>query len=230
MNPRNFSHVTFLCLVFISTYLNALAEDSDNRLKRFSTYGKRITPHLVAELGKRPKELYSFGIASENGKRSISDQELEEMMLETQEKDAAAHHNHEDFAQEKRDPYAFGLGKRAQEYSFGLGRKRDPYAFGLGKRDPAYAFGMGKKNDDPYAFGLGKRDPYAFGLGKRDPYAFGLGKRDPYAFGLGKRDPYAFGLGKRDPYAFGLGKRDPYAFGLGKRDPYAFGLGKRSAN
>lgn len=94
-------------------------------------------------------------------------------------------------AQEKRDPYAFGLGKR--EYGFGMGRKRDPYAFGLGKRDP-------------YSFGLGKRDPYAFGLGKRDPYSFGLGKRDPYSFGLGKRDPYSFGLGKRDPYSFGLGK------------------------
>jgi len=219
MNPRNFSHVTFLCLVFVSTYLNVLAsENTENqdgeRLKR--SYGKRITPHLVAELGKRPKELYSFGI----GKRSISDQELAEMMLEEQEKAAATSHHHEDtnlHAEDKRDPYAFGLGKRGQEYSFGLGRKRDPYAFGLGKRADPYAFGMGKKNDDPYAFGLGKRDPYAFGLGKRDPYAFGLGKRDPYAFGLGKRDPYAFGLGKRDPYAFGLGKRDPYAFGLGKR-------------
>ena len=65
MNPRNFSHVTFLCLVFVSTYLNVLAaENTENqdgeRLKR--SYGKRITPHLVAELGKRPKELYSFGI------------------------------------------------------------------------------------------------------------------------------------------------------------------------
>ena len=65
MIPRNFSHVTFLCLVFVSTYLNVLAaENTENqdgeRLKR--SYGKRITPHLVAELGKRPKELYSFGI------------------------------------------------------------------------------------------------------------------------------------------------------------------------
>merc|ERR1711963_825618 len=164
--------------VFVSTYLNVLAsENTENqdgeRLKR--SYGKRITPHLVAELGKRPKELYSFGI----GKRSISDQELAEMMLEEQEKAAATSHHHEDtnlHAEGKRDPYAFGLGKRGQEYSFGLGRKRDPYAFGLGKRADPYAFGMGKKNDDPYAFGLGKRDPYAFGLGKRDPYAFGLGK------------------------------------------------------
>ena len=60
---------------------------------------------------------------------------------------------------DKRDPYAFGLGKRGNEYSFGLGKKRDPYAFGLGKRGGMgsdYAFGMGKK-DDPYAFGLGKR-------------------------------------------------------------------------
>merc|ERR1712213_76553 len=186
MIPRNFSHVTFLCLIFVSTYLNVLAsENPENqdgeRLKR--SYGKRITPHLVAELGKRPKELYSFGI----GKRSISDQELAEMMLEEQEKAAATSHHHEDtnlHAEDKRDPYAFGLGKRGQEYSFGLGRKRDPYAFG-----------MGKKNDDPYAFGLGKRDPYAFGLGKRDPYSFGLGKRsaDEHISNFDDEDPYAFG-------------------------------------
>jgi len=68
--------------------------------------------------------------------------------------------------------------------------KRDPYAFGLGKRS-----GYGKR--EPYAFGLGKRTPYQFGLGKREPYAFGLGKRSYYGFGLGKREPYAFGLGRR---------------------------------
>jgi len=177
-----------------------------------SNLGKRITSSLVAELGKRPKEMFSFGI----GKRSISDDEMEEFLAEeSHAKQAAAaaaeedsHNNDLYHVANKRDPYAFGLGKRAGEYNFGLGKKRDPYAFGLGKRSGNdYAFGMGKK-DDPYAFGLGKRaDRYAFGLGKRDPYAFGLGKRDPYAFGLGKRDPYAFGLGKRDPYSFGLGKK-----------------------
>jgi len=200
MVSRNSNHVIFLCLVFLSFVLAKAEQDHVERLKRsFSSYGKRLTPSLVAELGKRPKELYSFGI----GKRSISEQDLERMMLETQAKDEAQQHNNENehsmltsSSSDKRDPYAFGLGKRANEYSFGLGRKRDPYAFGLGKRADNYAFGMGKK-DDPYAFGLGKRDPYAFGLGKRDPYAFGLGKRDPYAFGLGKRDPYSFGLGKR---------------------------------
>merc|ERR1711860_477617 len=83
----------------------------------------------------------------------------------------------------KRDPYAFGLGKRASDmYSFGLGKKEDPYAFGLGKRAERYAFGLGKR--DPYAFGLGKRDPYAFGLGrKRDPYSFGLGRKTTYKGG-----------------------------------------------
>jgi len=184
------------------------------RLRRSSSnLGKRITSSLVAELGKRPKEMFSFGI----GKRSISDDEMEEFLAEeSHAKQAAAaaaeedsHNNDLYHVANKRDPYAFGLGKRG-EYNFGLGKKRDPYAFGLGKRSGNdYAFGMGKKDDNPYAFGLGKRGPadrYAFGLGKRDPYAFGLGKRDPYAFGLGKRDPYAFGLGKRDPYSFGLGK------------------------
>merc|ERR1711997_282530 len=169
------------------------------RLRRSlgSNFGKRITSSLVAELGKRPKEMFSFGI----GKRSISDDEMEEFLAEeSHAKQAAAaaaeedsHNNDLYHVANKRDPYAFGLGKRAGEYNFGLGKKRDPYAFGLGKRSGNdYAFGMGKKDDNPYAFGLGKRGPadrYAFGLGKRDPYAFGLGKRDPYAFGLGKRDP-----------------------------------------
>lgn len=210
--------------------------------------GKRISS-MVRDMGKRPKDLYSFGI----GKRSISAEDMADYMAE---EESQAKHKTDSGAKspnsaflvgDKRDPYSFGLGKRSSEedselledlrdfpyHSVSLGKRApDAYAFGMGKRAPdAYAFGMGKRAPDAYAFGMGKRDPYAFGLGKRDPYAFGLGKRDPYAFGLGKRDPYAFGLGKRDPYAFGLGKRalkrDPYAFGLGKRDPYSFGLGKR---
>ena len=62
------------------------------------------------------------------------------MVLETQAKDEA-HNENAVPSSDKRDPYAFGLGKRANEYSFGLGRKRDPYAFGLGKRADNYAFG-----------------------------------------------------------------------------------------
>ena len=83
------------------------------------------------------------------GKRSISEDELEEILEESKNE----HHDNE---VDKRDPYAFGLGKRGGEYSFGLGKKRDPYAFGLGKRADMYSFGLGKK-EDPYAFGLGKR-------------------------------------------------------------------------
>merc|ERR1711997_602919 len=102
-----------------------------------SNLGKRITSSLVAELGKRPKEMFSFGI----GKRSISDDEMEEFLAEeSHAKQAAAaaaeedsHNNDLYHVANKRDPYAFGLGKRG-EYNFGLGKKRDPYAFGLGKR------------------------------------------------------------------------------------------------
>merc|ERR1712129_536872 len=156
------------------------------RLRRSlgSNFGKRITWALVAELGKRPKEMFSFGI----GKRSISDDEMEEFLAEENHaKQAAAEENSH---LNKRDPYAFGLRKRdtGAEYSFGLGKKRDPYAFGLGKRadrqPPPMCYFLIKAGYDVeeckerYAFGLGKRDPYAFGLGKRDPYAFGLGKRD----------------------------------------------------
>merc|ERR1712141_923606 len=134
-----------------------------------ANFGKRITSSLVAELGKRPKDMYAFGI----GKRSISQDELEEILAEE-----SKNVEHQDSTSEvdKRDPYAFGLGKRANDmYSFGLGKKEDPYSFGLGKRAERYAFGLGKR--DPYAFGIGKRDPYAFGLGrKRDPYSFGLGR------------------------------------------------------
>ena len=63
MVSRNSNHVIFLCLVFLSFVLAEAEQDHVERLKRsFSSYGKRLTPSLVAELGKRPKELYSFGI------------------------------------------------------------------------------------------------------------------------------------------------------------------------
>jgi len=75
-----------------------------------------------------------------------------------------------------------------EEIDFLSAYKRNPYAFGLGKRDMneegfekrylPTMMQLGKKEDPIYAFGLGKRNPYAFGLGKRNPYAFGLGKRD----------------------------------------------------
>lgn len=89
------------------------------------------------------------------GKRSISQDELEEILAEESKN---VEHQESSNEVDKRDPYAFGLGKRAGgEYSFGLGKKRDPYAFGLGKRaSDMYSFGLGKK-EDPYAFGLGKR-------------------------------------------------------------------------
>merc|ERR1711944_212780 len=55
-------------------------ENDGQRLRRSATanFGKRITSSLVAELGKRPKDMYAFGI----GKRSISDDELEEILAE----------------------------------------------------------------------------------------------------------------------------------------------------
>merc|ERR1711860_472883 len=179
--------VTLLCSLLSLPFGHCLGSNSNEggqRLRRspsVTNFGKRITSSLVAELGKRPKDMYAFGI----GKRSISQDELEEILAEESKN---VEHQESSNEVDKRDPYAFGLGKRAGgEYSFGLGKKRDPYAFGLGKRaSDMYSFGLGKK-EDPYAFGLGKRDPYAFGLGKRDPYAFGLGrKRDPYSFGLGR--------------------------------------------
>merc|ERR1712241_506079 len=150
--------------------------------------GKRITSNLVAELGKRPRELFSFGI----GKRSISAKEMAEYLAEQE-----AEGGHEDnTAEAVMSPPSSGSAVDEGEES------------GDSLNAPIHL--------GPSA-AMAKRDPYSFGLGKRSPYSFGLGKkRDPYAFGLGKRDPYSFGLGKRDPYRFGLGKRSPYSFGLGK--------------
>ncbi|XP_059079425.1 allatostatins-like isoform X2 [Tigriopus californicus] len=181
--------VKFLLLTLVlalSTGISS-ADGELNRERRAagsSPLGKRIN-NMVAELGKRPKELYSFGI----GKRSISDQEMEEFLQEEEARESQAQpgaqvkfiHNKDGMEAGKRDPYAFGLGKRGPQ---------DAYSFGMGKRGPqdAYAFGMGKRGpQDAYAFGMGKRGPqeaYSFGMGKRDEYGFGLGKRDPYAFGL----------------------------------------------
>lgn len=265
LGQAKYGKVNFLLLT-LALVLSTGLSNADGELNRerraagSSPLGKRIN-NMVAELGKRPKELYSFGIGESfikifwekpgvyrgyyyllPGKRSISDQEMEEFLQEEEARESEAQpgsqvkfiHSKDGLEAGKRDPYAFGLGKRGPQdaYSFGMGKRgpQDAYAFGMGKRGPqdAYAFGMGKRGpQEAYSFGMGKRNNYGFGLGKRDPYAFGLGKRDPYAFGLGKRDPYAFGLGKRSSYGFGLGrKRDPYAFGLGKRDPYSFGLGR----
>ena len=63
--------------------------------------------------------------------------------------------------QNKRDPYAFGLGKRGFSAEYGLG-KRDPYAFGLGKRGGPWYIA----NSLAHELEADKRDPYAFGLGK----------------------------------------------------------------
>ena len=81
-----------------------------------------------------------------------------------------------------------------------ISNKRDPYAFGLGKRDAAYAVGLDKPN--PYAFGLGKRSsneahPFlVMGPRREDPHICSLAKRSFLELGERKRDPYAFGLGK----------------------------------
>ena len=81
-----------------------------------------------------------------------AEQKSENNQIEVASKQHPSGALHSDEELEKRNPYSFGLGKRGGEpYSFGMGRKRDPYAFGLGKRDP-YAFGLGKRN--PYSFGF----------------------------------------------------------------------------
>merc|ERR1712227_902874 len=170
--------------------------------------GKRITSNLVAELGKRPRELFSFGI----GKRSISAKEMAEYLAEQE-----AEGGHQDnTAEAVMSPSSGRAGDEGEESS------------GDSLNEPIHLGPSAMAKRDPYSFGLGKRSPYSFGLGKRDPYAFGLGKRDPYSFGLGKRSEgdHLSSFDGEDPYAFGFGKRDPYSFGLGKRDPYSFGLGK----
>merc|ERR1719384_1243529 len=88
--------------------------------------GKRLTTKLVAELGTRPRHLYSFGI----GKRSISNAEMQEFLEEEAQKEAEEKHTndeveetskqnsqdslHDDEGIEKRNPYSFGLGKRSE--------------------------------------------------------------------------------------------------------------------
>jgi len=74
--------------------------------------------------------------------------------------------------------------KRLSEEEMG---KRQPYGFGLGKRAALnYDFGLGKRdldNFDPEPAKI-KRQTQPSWLKKR--FAFGLGKRAPYGFGLGK--------------------------------------------
>eukprot|EP00096_Caligus_rogercresseyi_P006565 TRINITY_DN23104_c0_g1_i1.p1 TRINITY_DN23104_c0_g1~~TRINITY_DN23104_c0_g1_i1.p1 ORF type:complete len:219 (+),score=64.26 TRINITY_DN23104_c0_g1_i1:195-851(+) len=202
----HFSHfLSLLCLAVclgVSLVSGTNEEHASARVARsVEGHGKGLSHTLVAKFGKRPEEMYSFGI----GKRSISDEEMSSFLEETG-----------------------GVPKEATDPSDNLGlvlnslhslkRSGPSYAFGLGKRYPSSLKRFSDDVDQDVSFLLGsdkKHDPYAFGLGKRG----GGGGESSYAFGLGrKRDPYAFGLGKRNPYAFGLGKRDPYGFGLGKRN------------
>jgi len=80
------------------------------------------------------------------------------------------------------------MGRKSKRISDDEMGKRQPYGFGLGKRAPApsYDFGLGKRDLDNY-------DPEPVRM-KRQVQPSWLRKR--FAFGLGKRAPYGFGLGK----------------------------------
>merc|ERR1712109_100735 len=80
--------------------------------------------------------------------------------------------------------------KRINEDEMG---KRQPYGFGLGKRAaPAYDFGLGKRDFDHEApvmlmkMETKRRSPQLSNWALKKRFAFGLGKRAPYGFGLGK--------------------------------------------
>jgi len=81
-----------------------------------------------------------------------------------------------------------GMGRKSKRLSEEEMGKRQPYGFGLGKRAaPNYDFGLGKRdldNFDQAEPAKMKRQVEPSWLRKR--FAFGLGKRAPYGFGLGK--------------------------------------------
>ena len=56
--------VTLFTLLSLPNCLGTNSEDEATRLRRSANanFGKRITSSLVAELGKRPKDMYAFGI------------------------------------------------------------------------------------------------------------------------------------------------------------------------
>jgi len=77
-----------------------------------------------------------------------------------------------------------GKSKRISEEEMG---KRQPYGFGLGKRAaPNYDFGLGKRDLDNFEREPLKMKRQVEPSWLRKRFAFGLGKRAPYGFGLGK--------------------------------------------
>jgi len=86
------------------------------------------------------------------------------------------------------------IGQKSKRISEDEMGKRQPYGFGLGKRAaPAYDFGLGKRDFDPEAppMMLMKRETK-----RRSPQSDNWALKKRFAFGLGKRAPYGFGLGK----------------------------------
>jgi len=86
------------------------------------------------------------------------------------------------------------IGQKSKRISEDEMGKRQPYGFGLGKRAaPAYDFGLGKRDFDPEApaMVLMKRETK-----RRSPQLDNWALKKRFAFGLGKRAPYGFGLGK----------------------------------
>merc|ERR1711974_494480 len=79
------------------------------------------------------------------------------------------------------------MGRKSKRISEEEMGKRQPYGFGLGKRAaPNYDFGLGKRDLDNFEREPLKMKRQVEPSWLRKRFAFGLGKRAPYGFGLGK--------------------------------------------
>merc|ERR1712037_431814 len=181
--PEMVVGVVLLTLLISIALPNEMEEEEDEQMidprqVRFSFgLGKRSPPPLRPDVARLLANIKAWGYSGPHGlfKRGKDsndedpDEEITRLLEEVGEKlmqmgsRKSKRLSEEEMG--KRQPYGFGLGKRAAlNYDFGLG-KRD-----LDNFDPEPA--MMKMQTQPswlkkrFAFGLGKRAPYGFGLGK----------------------------------------------------------------
>merc|ERR1711953_832850 len=180
--------VVLLSLLVSAGLSNELGEEDDEvmidpRQVRFSFgLGKRSSPPLRPDVARLLATIKAWGYSGPHG-------------LFKRAKDPSEEDPNEDILEllDEVEAKLMHMGQKSKRITDEEMGKRQPYGFGLGKRAaPAYDFGLGKRDFDPEApVMLMKRETK-----RRSPQSDNWALKKRFAFGLGKRAPYGFGLGK----------------------------------
>merc|ERR1712233_266924 len=178
--PEMVVGVVLLTLLVSTALPNELEEEDDEQMidPRFSFgLGKRSSPvPLRPDVARLLATIKAWGYSGPHGlfKRGKdlngedADDEITQLLEEVGEK-------------------LMQMGEKSKRISEDEMGKRQPYGFGLGKRAaPNYDFGLGKRDSDNFDREPLKMKRQVEPSWLRKRFAFGLGKRAPYGFGLGK--------------------------------------------